>query len=392
MSAPQLPAGLRIALVHDWLTGFRGGEKVLDALARLAPGADLHTLIHVPGSTSSVIEDRPIHASIYSKLPGVADYYRWLLPLFPGWIDRLSFDDVDLILSTSHCVAKGARPREGAVHVCYCHTPMRYVWDRFDDYFGHWTGPKRWFIEREADRLRRWDRASADRVHTWVANSRFVRDRIVRFYDVRAEKVEVVAPPVDVAHFEAALDGPGGAPEREDRYLAVSALVPYKRIDVAVEACARSGRRLDVAGNGPERAALEARVEALGATDRIRFLGFVPDAELPGLMARRRAFLFPGIEDFGITPVEATAAGLPVIARGVGGVLDSVRDGENGVLYEGDGVEAMVAALEAFESRGEAWDRSAMRAWAREFTVEAFVERFVRIVDATVARAHSERA
>lgn len=380
MNGPALPEGLRIALVHDWLTGFRGGEKVLDALARLAPGADLHTLIHVKGSTTPTIEDRAIHASIYSRLPGVSRYYRWLLSLFPSWIDSVDFSDYDLILSTSHCVAKSARAREGAVHVCYCHTPMRYVWDHFESYFGHWTGPKRWFIEREAARLRRWDAATSDRVDTWIANSRFVRERIVSFYDVDPARVEVVAPPVDIEHF----DRPGPAPERENRYLVVSALVPYKRIDVAVEACARSGRRLDVAGTGPERAALEARVEALGASDRIRFLGFVPDADLPELMGTRRAFLFPGIEDFGITPVESTAAGLPVVGQGRGGVLDSVRDGLNGVLYDGEEADALVAALDAFEAREEPWDRDAMRAWAREFTVEAFVERFVRIVTRTL--------
>ena len=386
MTAPSLPAGLRVALVHDWLTGYRGGEKVLDAIARLAPGAPLHTLIHVPGSTSPAIEDRPVHASALNRLPGVQGYYRWLLPFFPGWIDRIDFDPYDLILSTSHCVAKGARPRPDAVHVCYCHTPMRYVWDRFDDYFGDWTGPKRWLIERQAARLRQWDRASAGRVDTWIANSRFVRDRILRFYEVQADRVEVLCPLVDVDHFI----GSGEAPAREDRYLAVSALVPYKRIDVAVEACARSGRRLDVAGTGPERSALEDLARRLGASDRIRFLGFVSDDALPDLMARRRAFLFPGIEDFGITPVEATAAGLPVVARGVGGVLDSVRDGVNGLLYEGGGPDAMITALDAFEARDVPWDRAAMADWARTFAPERFVERFVRIVGEAVERRDAE--
>jgi len=371
----------RVALVHDWLTGYRGGEKVLDAIAGLSPRADLYTLIHVPGSTRPTIENRRVRASWLNRLPGVEDYYRWLLPFFPGWIDRLDLSDYDLVLSTSHCVAKGARAAPGAVHVCYCHTPMRYVWDRFDDYFGHWTGPRRWLIEREAARLRHWDRETVDRVDRWIANSHFVRDRILRFYEVDPDRVEVVVPPVDVERFRP----PEPAPEREDRYLAVSALVPYKRIDHAVEACARTGRRLDVAGTGPEEAALKARVRDLGATDRIRFLGFVPDDELPGLMARRRAFLFPGIEDFGITPVESTAAGLPVVARGVGGVLDSVRDGENGVLYEGGGAEALEAALDDFEARGDVWDRRVMWTWAEGFAEGRFVERYVDVVARAIA-------
>ena len=366
----------RVALVHDWLTGYRGGEKVLAAIAELVPHADLYTLIHVPGSTVPVIEDRRVYASPLNRLPGVAGYYRWLLSFFPTWADHHDLADYDLVLSTSHCVAKSTGAE--ATHLCYCHTPMRYVWDRFDDYFGHHRGPMRWLLEREAARLRAWDRRTADRVDHWMANSHFVRDRIVEFYGVDPSRVEVLPPPVEVDRFAAA--GPDHGAAREDRYLVVSALVPYKRIDHAVEACARSGRRLDVAGTGPEAERLVELARRHDATDRIRFLGFVSDADLPGLMASRRAMLFPGVEDFGITPVEATAAGLPVIARGEGGALDTIREGVNGLLYSGESVDALVEALDRFETAGAAFDPAPMREWAAEFSRARFVERYVRVL------------
>ena len=364
--------GQRVALVHDWLTGMRGGEKVLREIARLVPQADLYTLIHVRGSVDPVVEDRRVVASWLDRIPGIEKHYRWWLPFFPSWVDRLDLSDYDLVLSTSHCVAKGARARR---HVCYCHTPMRYVWDRFEDYFGHLRGPRRWLIEGQARRLREWDRRTAGRVDRYLANSRFVRDRILRFYPVADDQVSVVYPPVETERFASV-----EPPPRRERYLVVSALVPYKRIDHAVEACARSGRPLDVAGTGPELTRLRARAEALDAD--VRWLGFVSDDELPGLMASRRALLFPGVEDFGITPVEATAAGLPVIARGMGGALDTVRPQCNGVLYEGDGVEALIEALDRFEAVETEFDPEAMRAWAARFSCRNFLRSYLEEVRA----------
>ncbi|MDX1502951.1 MAG: glycosyltransferase, partial [Thermoanaerobaculia bacterium] len=219
----------RVAVVHDWITGRRGGEKVLEAIFELAPGADLFTLIHLPGSTSSAIEQRRVTASWINRLPGVGRYYRWLLPLFPAAIERLDLSGYDLVMSVSHCVAKGAVAR-GAPHLCYCNTPMRYVWDRFDDYFGHLPAPLRFLIGLQAKRLRRWDRETASRVDGWIGNSSFVRQRIVQYYGLDEERVAVVHPPVEVERFAAA------RAERDDRYLVVSALVPYKRVDLAVEA------------------------------------------------------------------------------------------------------------------------------------------------------------
>lgn len=370
-AAESLPKNLRVALVHDWLNGYRGGEKVLHALCKIFPRAELFTLFFLPGSSHPEIEERPIHASWMNRLPGIQTRYRYLLPLFPAWIDHLDLRRFDLVLSTSHCVAKGAIARPDAVHICYCHTPMRYVWDRFDDYFGATRGLKRRLIEWQAARLRGWDRRSAPRVDHYLANSTFVRQRILRYYSVDPGSVEVLFPPVDLAAFPA----PSPKIEREDRYLVVSALVPYKRIHDAVEACGLSHRKLTIAGTGPELPRLRSLAAQHGAKDGIQFLGFVPDEELPTLMAKHRALLFPGVEDFGITPLEAAASGLPVLALGEGGALDTVIDGVTGRLYREPGAGALRAALDAFEAEDLSYDAETMRHHAEKFSREGFLER-----------------
>lgn len=387
MTTPPDPDSLpgRVALLHDWVNGFRGGEKVLELIAREVPSADLYTLFFVPGSSHPTIEDRRVVASWMNRLPGVQRNYRYLLPLFPGWVDRLDLRDYDLLLSTSHCVVKGAVPRRDAVHVCYCHTPMRYVWDRFDDYFGRARGLKLSLLKWQAARLRNWDRETAERVDLYLANSRFVADRIRDFYGMSPDRVRVLHPPVDVDRFAAA-----DPADRTDRYLVVSALVPYKRVETAIRACLRLGRPLDVAGTGPERERLEALVRAEGAGDRIRFLGFVPDAELPDLMASHRAMLFPGVEDFGITPVEATAAGLPVIALARGGALDTIAPGTNGVLHEEEGVDGVVAGIREFEAAGD-YSRAAMLKLARSFRPERFRQEYLAHVQDALQRGPVRR-
>jgi glycosyltransferase involved in cell wall biosynthesis len=377
---PAALRGLRVALVHDWVNGYRGGEKVLQVFAEMFPGADLYTLFYVPGSSHPDIERRCVLPSWMNRLPGVQSRYRWLLPLFPGWADRLDLSDYDLVISSSHCVAKGARAPRNGVHVCYCHTPMRYVWDQYDDYFGHMHGPKEWAIRWQCGRLRGWDRRTAPRVDVYLANSGFVRDRIVRYYGTPPERVNVVHPPVDLEAFPS----PAGA-LRQDRYLVVSALVPQKRVHEAVEACLTTGRALTVAGSGPERARLEAMVARAGAADRIGFLGFVPDEELPGLMASHRALLFPGVEDFGITPVEATAMGLPVVAYGRGGALETVLSGVNGHLYGEPGAAALARALHEFERLEVDWNAQTMREHAARFARPVFVRQVTGQLTAAVA-------
>jgi glycosyltransferase involved in cell wall biosynthesis len=362
--ADERGTGRRVALVHDWLTGMRGGERCLEVFCELFPDADLYTLLHVPGSVSPVIERRRVVTSFVQRLPAAARHYRRYLPLFPLAVERFDLRGYDLVVSTSHCVAKGARPGPGAVHVCYCFTPMRYVWDLYDDYFGARAGAlTRALMPPVAAALRRWDRRTSARVHDFAAISRFVADRIRRCYDREAD---VIHPPVDVSRFRLA----DGAPE--DFYLVVSALVPYKRVDLAVDAATRLGRRLRVVGTGPEEGRLRAR-----AGPTVEFLGWRPDAEVAELYRRCRAVLFPGLEDFGIVPLEAMAAGRPVIAYGAGGVLETVvpPGGEGpptGLFFQPQSVEALVEAIGTFERQDHLFAPKALRARAERFDRRRF--------------------
>ncbi|MBE0564849.1 MAG: glycosyltransferase, partial [Krumholzibacteria bacterium] len=248
-----LPRGLKVALVHDWLTGMRGGEKCLEVMGEIFPDADLFTLLHVPGSVSPAIENRRVTTSFVQRLPRAAERYRWALPLFPRAVESFDLAGYDLVLSSSHCVAKGAVKAPGALSVCYCYTPMRYVWDRFDDYFGPKPAPLRALIRWQARRLRAWDRRTADRVDRWLPISTIVRQRLLDWYGVPAGRIRIVFPPVDVDRFAGAgrLDPPAGFASRSYDFV-LSALVPYKRIDLAVTAAKSAGRTLVVAGGGPE--------------------------------------------------------------------------------------------------------------------------------------------
>jgi len=365
---------MRVAIVHDWLTGMRGGERVLEALLDLFPDAEIFTLLHVPGTVSARIEARPIHVSFVQRLPGASRRYRNYLPLFPAAVERLDLSGFDLVVSSSHAVAKGAIGR-GAVHVCYCHTPMRYVWDQYDAYFGPGRAPPavRVLMRLLAPRLRRWDRRTAGRPARLVANSAFVRDRI---RTVWRRDSEVVHPPVDVDRFTA---GAG----REDWYLIVAALVAYKRIDLAVHAFSRSRRRLVVVGDGPQLGGLRAM-----AAPGITFTGRLPDEEVADLMARCRAFVVPGVEDFGIATVEAQAAGAPVIAFGRGGSLETVvpringEVGATGLLFDEQTVDALDAAVARFERL--TFDPAASACNARRFRTERFHERMRAQIDAAL--------
>jgi glycosyltransferase involved in cell wall biosynthesis len=322
---------MRVALVHDWLTGMRGGEKALEAVCEMYPDAPLSTLLHVPGSVSPAIERRPIRTSFVQRIPAAARYYRQLLPLFPLAIEQFGFDDADVIVSFSHCVAKSVVRPGRARHLCYCFTPMRYAWDQFDAYFG----PAR--VGRTASAalrpvlaaLARWDRATAGRVDRYVAISQYVAGRIRRYYNREAA---VVYPPVDTAFYRPLPDAETGF--AGSHFLIVSALVPYKRIELAMDACGRAGARLRIVGDGPERARLE-----LMAGPHVEFAGRLSDEELRGEYRRARAVLLPGEEDFGIVPLEAQACGRPVVALARGGALETVVDGETGVLVA-DGTAA----------------------------------------------------
>lgn len=363
---------MRVAIVHDWLTGMRGGERVLESLIELFPDCDLYTLVHLPGSVSERIESRPIHTSPLDANRFSRRFFRYALPLLPAVIERFDLRGYDLVISSSHCVAKGAIAPAGTPHVSYCHTPMRYIWDQYDAYFGagRASAPVRLAVRAVAPRLRSWDRASAGRVASFVANSEHVRRRIHACW---AREATVVHPPVNVDRFTP-------APRRDDFYLALGALVPYKRTDLTIRAFNRSGRRLVVVGDGPERD----RLRTL-AGPTVEFTGHVPDAEVADWLGRCRALVHAGIEDFGITFVEALAAGAPVIAAGAGGVVDVVTDVKQnphratGLLFDDATPESMIRAIDDFERHS--FDVDVLRERAMAFGPDRFRDGMRRAVD-----------
>lgn len=366
--------------MHDWLTGRRGGERVLDELAALHPDADLYTLVHVPGSTFERIERLRIRASFLSGLPGVARHYRKLLPLMPLAVERFRLEGYDLVLSTSHAVAKGVRVARGTPHLCYCFTPMRYVWDQADAYLGR--GARRALAAPLAAWLRRWDvrTSTPERVTRFVAISHVVADRIRRHYDREAD---VIYPPVDVERVRPS----GAAPE--DFYLLVGGFVPYKSEALAVEAFGRSGRPLVVAGDGPTRAALERN-----APPSVRFVGRVSDEALADLYARCRALVYPQDEDFGIIAVEAQAAGRPVVAFGRGGATETVVPLDDpagraptGVWFEAQTPEALDRAVARLEREASAFDPAAIRRHAEAFSCERFRREMADAIAGLTGRA-----
>jgi len=360
---------VKVAIVHDWLTGMRGGEKVLEVLCERFPDAELFTLLHVPQSVSPTIERHPIHTSTLQHLPFSRRYYRQYLPIFPALIERFDLSRFDFVISSSHCVAKSAMAPAGVPHVCYCHTPMRYAWDQFDAYFG----PDRVgrlpsaLLRPVMRRLARWDRETAGRPTCYVTNSQHVAGRIRRYYNREAI---VVYPPVDTGFFRP-------EPVEPERFaLVVSALVPYKRLELAIDAAREAGLPLTIAGSGPDRAALERR--AAGAP--VNFLGRVTDTDLRALYCRAAVFVQTGEEDFGIAPVEAQACGRPVVAYARGGAVETVVAGETGLLVDQQTASAFAGALR--EALGRRWNPAAIRAHAERFGRERFGDEIEAIVRA----------
>jgi glycosyltransferase involved in cell wall biosynthesis len=362
-------SGPRVALVHDWLTGMRGGEKCLEALLAIFPQADIHTLLHIPGSVSRCIESRPIRTSFIGRLPGAERHYRHYLPLFPRAVESLDLSGYDLVVSLSHCVAKGVLVPRSACHVCYCFTPMRYAWDQYHSYLARMNWPTRTGMRLFMGYLRAWDRATAGRPDSFLTISRFVADRIRRYYDREAE---VIYPPVETDFFT-----PPAAPSEGSRYLVVSALVPYKCLDLVVRAAPHLPHPVLIIGSGPE----EARLRGLDRGN-VEFAGWRSREELRDAYRDCRALLFPGEEDFGLTPVEAMACGRPVIGYARGGLSESVVPPGNpggapatGILFDGQDVDSLVAAVRRFEESPRLVDPGACRRRALDFAPGIFEAR-----------------
>ena len=358
-----------VALVHDWLNGMRGGESVLQAIASIFPRAGIYTLFCDPDTISPELNKHVITTSFIQNLPGRKKHYRYYLPLFPRAIESIDLKDSDLVISSSHCVAKGALTGQENLHICYCHSPMRYVWDRFDDYF-----PKNGMntlkfktISYFAKRLREWDIRSSGRVDLFIANSNFVRARIKNYYNRPAK---VIYPPVDTQYYT-----PGGG-GNEDYYLAAGALVPYKKIDLVIEAFRGLDEKLIVVGDGPELPRL-----ANIASRNVKFIGWVDRETLRDYYRGCKALIFPGVEDFGIIPVEAQACGKPVIAYAEGGITDTVigpsleeaqgySGFKSGLFFRNQTIGEIRRALKIFPSIN--FDPSAIREHAARFSKERF--------------------
>jgi len=360
-------AGLRVALVHDWLNGMRGGEKVLETLGRLFPEAPIHTLLAVPEALSAELRRHPIRTSFLQGYPFFERHYRHFLPLFPAAIEDFDFRGYDLIVSTSHCVAKGAIPAPHARHFCYCHSPMRYAWDQEHAYFPGRGGPIARLRSLLLSGLRQWDVASCPRVDHFWANSRFVARRLERYY---GRSAEVVPPPIDLEAFrptqtmleKQGIESHNPSLSASPRFcLAVSALVPYKRLDLAILACQRLGFPLRIVGTGPEARRL-ARLCGPGT----ELLGRVSEEEL------RRLY-------------REAASGTPVVAVGQGGILDIVEDGEHGVLYSGFEVDDLARAVD--KAARIRFNNLKLIQRAEFFSTESFVHRIATSLDRRLGAA-----
>ncbi|MGE5197641.1 MAG: glycosyltransferase [Deltaproteobacteria bacterium] len=359
---------MRVALVHDWLTGMRGGERVLEAFCELFPEAEIFTLFHFKGAVSALIESRKIHTSF---LQGFAnkETYRHLLPLMPSAIESLDIKNFDLVISLSHCVAKGVVPRQGAQHICCCFTPMRYAWDRQEDYFG--KKASRFPLSFIISRLRKWDRLSSARVHHFIAISQFIARRIERCYN---RKSEVIYPFIETNRFY----------KREvvgDYYLVLSAFAPYKRIDIAIEACNNLKLPLKIIGSGQE----EKRLKKL-AGNTVEFLGWQSDEIVRRYLSGCKALLFCGIEDFGLVPLEAMASGRPVIAFRGAGALETVVDGMTGEFFPQQTADSLENTLFKFEKDINKFDSSKIQQHVTRFDKSIFMKNIKDYFNRTIGR------
>lgn len=354
---------MKVVILHDWLTGFRGGERVLEAICEMYPDAPIYTLLHLKGTTSPTIESRKIYTSFLDKIPGIHTRYRYFLPLMPLAARSIKLPkDVDLVISSSHCVIKGVKKPKGAKHISYIHSPMRYIYDQFNNYFGNAKFPVKILAKICRPYLKWFDKNSNKDIDLLIANSHFVKSRIERHYQ---EEAVVVHPFVDLEDFKEVQENP---PKKEDFYLMVTALAPNKRVDLAIEAFNELGLPLKIIGVGSLETTLRLKSKA---NQNIDFLGNMSRQKVIQYMAKAKAFIFPGVEDFGITPLEAMAAGTPLIAYKKGGVLETLTD-ETATFFEEDNKESLVNAVRTNQSK----DFYALINRANYFSKNAFKENY----------------
>lgn len=327
---------MKVVILHDWLTGFRGGERVLEAICEMYPDAPIYTLLHLKGSTSPTIESREIHTSFLDKIPGIYSRYRYFLPFMPLAARMLKIKhDADLVISSSHCVIKAVKKPKGAKHICYIHSPMRYIYDQFNNYFRYSSWPVKVLAKISRPYLKWFDKKSNKNVDLFLANSKFVKDRIERYYQ---EDAHVVHPFVDLEDFKEIQANP---PQKEDFYLMVTAFAPNKRVDLAIKAFNELGYPLKIIGTGTQEVT---QYYKRIAHSNIEFLGSLDRTDVIDNMAKAKAFIFPGIEDFGITPLEALAAGTPVVAYKKGGVLETLND-KVGFFFNSESINDIIMSI-----------------------------------------------
>lgn len=351
---------MRIAVVHDYFTQMGGAERVAEELVNLLPGASLHTTVALRDFLPAGLAGRKVVTSWMQYLPSMRAYYRLYFPLYPLAVRSLDLSGYDLVVSSSSGYAKAVRTSSNAIHVCYCHTPMRWAWSLASYTSQEPAGvAKRLLLPPMMHAMRKWDKSASRYPDHFVANSKTVAARIQQTYGRTAE---VIHPPIDLNRFRP-------SPEQEDYYLVLARLISYKRIDLAIEACARLGRRLLVIGDGPERARLMAKAPAT-----VTFLNRVSDSEVEHYAARCRALLFPGEEDFGMAPLEVAAAGRPTIAYRAGGAAETILDGVTGIFFERQETSDLVRAIQRFED--QTWSSRVLRSHAEGFGVDVFQSRF----------------
>ncbi|MEA3357418.1 MAG: glycosyltransferase [Patescibacteria group bacterium] len=375
---------LKVALIQDWLVGMGGSERCLEVFCEIFPDADIYTLVHEKGAVSSTIESHQINTSFLQKIPMSKKIYRYLYTLMPTAIEQFDFRGYDLVLSNSSSVAKGVLVPHDVVHIAYIHSPMRYAWEMYTDYFGKSSGLPWWqrmVIPPQLNYIRIWDIISTNRVDYAVANSKHAADRVKSMY---RRDADVIYPPVDTSRFTL-------REKKKDYYLMVGRFEVNKRVDLAVKAFNKLGLTLKIVGS---KGRLKKKMERIAAGN-IEFLGWLTDDETKKLYAEARAFVFPGLDDFGITPLEAMASGTPVIAFGKGGALETIipinpdansihkPNNHTGVFFYENKVESLIEAIKRFEEYDEdhGWNREKMSKWAFKFNRDRFKKDFEGYID-----------